>query len=387
MTLPFLKNFKKDLEKLENVSTDFSPPKHWYTCGNLAVNKILAGDYYKGIPQGRVTIFAGPSDSGKSFLLSNVFAAAQAEGSFVLAIDSENALDHEYLGRIGVDTSEDKFMGLSVVTISDTVTVVSDFIKQYEKAYGKYNDNAPKVLIAIDSLDMLLTDTENEHFNNGVQKGDQGQRAKQMKAFLRTTVSRIKALNIAFIGTHQVYPADVLEGEGKWKINNAIRYSASQIVLITKLRLKQDGEISGIRMYVETFKSRFAKPGSKVEVIVPYDKGMNPYSGLLDLLEKDGIVEKNGAWYTAKLPGNEFKFQSTKLDKDLVDKLMNHPKIKGDAAAFEESLLVPETAAEIGEADPDPAGDSVIIVATADESGVVQNTGETVGAVVVSDAS
>jgi hypothetical protein len=45
-----------------------------------------------------------------------------------------------------------------------------------------------------------------------------------------------------------------LDGEGKWAINNAIRYSASQIALITRLKLKQDGEVTGIRMSVETFK-------------------------------------------------------------------------------------------------------------------------------------
>ena len=351
--LPFLKTYKKEIEKLENVSTDFRPPNHWYSIGNFAANRILSGDFHRGIPQGRITILAGPSDTGKSYLLSNIMKSAQTDGAFILAIDTENALDHEYLGRIGVKTDENSFLGLSVVTISDVVSVVSDFIKQYEKEYGKYNENAPKVLIAIDSLDMLLTETENEHFNAGVQKGDQGQRAKQLKAFLRTTVSRIKALNIAFIGTHQVYPADVLEGEGKWKINNAIRYSASQIVLITKLKLKEEGEVSGIRMYLETFKSRFAKLGSKVEIIVPYDKGMNPYSGLLDLLEADGVVQKNGAWYQCKFNETDppLKFQSTKMDQALAEKLLAHPMIKLNASRFDDQLRTPETPEELGLAD------------------------------------
>jgi recombination protein RecA len=350
--LPFLSKFKKELAKLANVTTDFRPPSHWYTTGNYAVNKILSGDFHRGIPQGRVTIFAGPSDSGKSFLLSNVMAAAQRDGAFIFAIDSENALDHEYLGRLGVNShDESKFMGVSVVTISDVVSVISDFVKMYEKEYGKYNKDAPRVLIALDSLDMLLTDSENAHFDDGVQKGDQGQRAKQMKGFLRTMVSRIKALNISFIGTHQVYPADVLQGEGKWAINNAIRYSASQIVLITKLKLKTDGEVSGIRMYVETFKSRFAKLGSKVEVMVPYDKGMNPNSGLLELLENQGIVNRSGAWWQCQFPGEDrvFSFQSTKVDDALVQKLLSHPKLQEEAKLFEETLMTPEVGVDVEE--------------------------------------
>ena len=353
MSIPFLTKYKKELAKLENVSTDFRPPSHWYTTGNLAVNKIMSGDYYRGIPQGRVSILAGPSGAGKSFLLGNIIKAAQDDGAFILALDSENAIDTDWLQRIGVDVDPEKFLGISVVTIADVVSTVSDFIKMYEKEYGKYNYDAPKVIICLDSLDMLLTETEEAHFNAGVQKGDQGQRAKQMKAFLRTTVSRIKALNIAFIGTHQVYPADVMAGEGKWAINNAIRYSASQIILITKLKLKEGTEVTGIRMSCETFKSRFAKLGSKVEVVVPYDVGMNPYSGLVDLLEADKVVVKSGAWLNCTFPGEKtFSFQSTKMDKALVERLLSHPFITSQSKQFEDNLREPETPEEIGEADP-----------------------------------
>lgn len=344
MTLPFLATYKKEIAKLENVSTDFRPPSHWYTTGNYAVNKILSGDYYRGVPQGRITIIAGPSDTGKSFLLSNIMCSAQHDGAFILAIDTENALDFDYLNRIGVDTTPNNFLGLSCVTISDAVSVVSDFIKQYEKEYGKYNPEAPKVLIALDSLDMLLTDTESDHFSKGVQTGDQGQRAKQLKAFLRTIVSRIKALNIGFIGTHQVYPADPLKGEGVWAINNAIRYSASQIILVTRLKLKEETEIIGIKMKVETFKSRFAKLGSKIEVMVPYNTGMDPHSGLLEMLEKDGIVKQNGAWWkcSAFEGEKEFSFQSTKLDTTLVNKLLGHPKIKEQSKRFDDAIRTTE---------------------------------------------
>lgn len=341
--LKFIDKYKKEIAKLENVSTDFRPPSHWYSTGNFAVNKILSGSFHKGIPQSRVTILAGPSGSGKSFLLSNVMKHAQDDGTFILALDSENALDIDYLERVGVSTDDKNFMGIAVVTISDAVSTISDFIKMYEKDYGKYNQEAPKVLIAIDSLDMLLTEAENNHFENGEQKGDQGQRAKQLKHFLRTIVSRIKSLNITFIGTHQVYPGDPMKGEGVWAINNAIRYSASQIALITRLKLKEEGEVIGIRMSVEAFKSRFAKLGSKVEVVVPFDKGMNPNSGLIDMLEKEGVIEKAGAWLKVEFPGEKpFSFQSTKMTDELVTKLLNHPKLRKQEELFEAVIATPE---------------------------------------------
>jgi RecA/RadA recombinase len=318
--LPFLKTFKKEISKIENVSTDFRPPSLWYASGNYAINKILSGSYQKAIPQGRCTVLAGPSDSGKSYLLTNILAHAQkTQNAFVMVLDSENALDYNYLHAAGVDTTDEKFQGISVLTISDVVSVVSDFIKLYTKEYGKYNDAAPNVIICLDSVDMLLTDAENEHFNKGDQKGDQGQKSKQIKQFLKTMVSRIKALNIS------------------------IRYSASQIALITRLKLKEGDDIVGIRMKVETFKSRFAQIGTKTEVEVPRSTGMNPFSGLLDLLVKDGVVTvPSQGWFAFENGEDKLKFQKNSLTHEMVEKFFQHPKLKAEFKQFEDIFATAE---------------------------------------------
>jgi RecA/RadA recombinase len=329
-SLSFLKDFKKTIAKMDSIITDFSPPKFWASTGNLALNRIISGSFNRGIPQGRVTCFAGPSGGGKSFLLCNALKnAQQAEGAFILMLDSENALDIGWLKRIGMDVSEEKFMYAGVTTFNDVVRVVSEFITAYEKSYGRDNPNSPKVIIALDSLDMLITDSENEHFDSGVQKGDQGQRAKQAKHMLRTLVSRIKRNPMAFCITHQVYPnTDLMNGQGLWIINNAIRYSASQIMLIVPAKLKEGTEVIGVRMKVETYKSRFAKIGQKVEVEVPWDAGMNPYSGFLDMMEDLGVVKAAGAWKSVELPGKEpIKFQTKHLDAELVAKILSHPLV------------------------------------------------------------
>lgn len=350
MSLSFLKDFKKQITKMESVVTDFGPPKFWYSTGNLALNKVISGSFMKGIPQGRVTALCGPSGAGKSYILSNIVRNAQAEGAFVLMLDSEHALDVGYLSKIGVDVSEEKFMYAGVTTFSDVVKVVSEFITSYEKAYGRDNPDSPPIVIALDSIDMLITDAENDHFDSGVQKGDQGQRAKQSKHMLRTIVSRIKRNPMTFLLTHQVYPnTDLMNGQGLWIINNAIRYSASQIMLVTPAKLKEGTEIIGVRMKVETYKSRFAKVGTRVEVEVPYTSGMNKYSGFLDMMEELGVVKASGAWKSLELPGKELrKFQSKHLDDDLAAEIMSHPiitksekdvlELMGDPESFKDEL-------------------------------------------------
>ena len=324
--LKFLNDFKKGIEKLATVNIGISSPHKWYSSGNYALNKILSGSYFRAIPEGRITAFVGPSGAGKSFLSSNVISSAQKEGAHIVILDSENALDLTFLSKIGVDTSEEKLTYIQVGMIEDVNAVMAAFFKAYEKEHGRGNYEAPRILIVLDSIAMLSSSTETENYDkDGTVKGDQGQRAKRTKAMLRMILSRIAQLPITVIVTDHVYPADPMAGEGVWAITNSTKFFPSLIGLVTKLKLKEDTEVVGVRMRVEAYKSRFAKLGSKVELEVPYSTGMSPFSGLLDLLEVDNIVTKAGAWYSCQLPDELVKFQRKQLNADLVNKLLSHP--------------------------------------------------------------
>lgn len=313
--MDFLKNFEKDLGSIDVTVGSGEPPRYWYSTGNYALNRIISGSFYKGIPQGRVTGLAGPSQSGKSFLGCNILREAQQQGAHLLVIDSENALDEDFVRAIGVDPTQG-YTYVSVDTIPQVTTVVSKFLKGYKAEYGD-DPNAPQVLIMIDSLDMLMTEREDDHFDKGVTKGDQGQRNKQLKAMLRTFVQKIKRLNVAVVVTSQVYKnQDVMNGEGLWIISDAVKYSLSQIVLLTKLKLKETGStaVKGIRMKTEGYKTRFTQPFQKVVIEVPYDEGMNPLSGLLEVAVELGIVKKKGSRYV--LDGED----TTWFAKDIGDR-------------------------------------------------------------------
>lgn len=299
--MDFLKDFKKTISKMEGVSTDTSPPRYWFGSGNYVLNKIVSGDFNHCIPQGRVTGLAGPSGAGKSFLLANIVKQAQKEGAFILLLDSEGAFDDQFASAIGIDTEDPYYMPVQVVTIPQVIKIVSSYIKGYRREYGDGVD-APKVLIAIDSCDMLQTETEADKYEKGDANADQGQHPKQIKQMLKTFVGDVKGLNISMIVTKQVYAASrdqLMQGEGAWVVNGAIRYSLSQIILITKLKLKGESAeagIAGIRMKCEAFKTRFTKPYQTVTVEVPYDTGMNPLSGLSDVAVGLGVLKKAGSY-------------------------------------------------------------------------------------------
>lgn len=311
INMSFLKNFKKEVGKIEGITTDASPPKYWFSLGNYVLNKIISSSYHKGVPQGRITCVAGPSGAGKSFVLGNIIKQAQKEGAYILVIDSENALDDDFMTAIGVNVNEN-YSYVGVTTIPQVINVISKFIKGYREEYGN-DPNAPKIVIGIDSLDMLMTESELDKYEKGDSAADQGQHPKQLKQMLRTLTNDIKSLNISAVVTKQVYGASqqqIMKGEGVWVINDAIRYACSQIILVSRLKLK-DGEkaVTGIRMKCEGFKTRFTLPFQTVTIEVPYSTGMDEYSGLIDVAVAVGALKvPSKGWYS--LPGSDKKLRA-----------------------------------------------------------------------------
>jgi hypothetical protein len=77
-------------------------------------------------------------------------------------------------------------------------------------------------------------------------------------------------------------------------------YASSIVVAMKKLKLKEDekgnkvSDVRGIRAACKVMKTRYAKPFEGVQVKIPYDTGMDPYSGLVDLFEKKGLLVQQG---------------------------------------------------------------------------------------------
>jgi len=80
-------------------------------------------------------------------------------------------------------------------------------------------------------------------------------------------------------------------------------YASSMVVAMKKLKLKEDADgnktstVNGIRAACKVMKTRYAKPFEGVQVKIPYETGMDPYSGMFDLLEAKGLLEKQGNRY------------------------------------------------------------------------------------------
>jgi len=292
--------FRNSLTKsIKGMSAGFNDPQDWISTGNYALNYLLSGDFYKGIPLGKVSVFAGESGAGKSYIVSgNIVKSAQEQGIFVVLIDSENALDESWLHALGVDTSEDKILKLNMAMIDDVAKTISTFMDDYR---AMDEADRPKVLFVVDSLGMLMSPTEVNQFEAGDMKGDMGRKAKALKALVTNCVNMFGSYNVGMCVTNHTYASqDMFDPDDKISGGSGFVYASSMVVAMKKLKLKEDGngvktaQVHGIRAKCKVMKTRYAKPFEDVEVRIPYETGMDPYSGLLDLFEKKGLIEKSG---------------------------------------------------------------------------------------------
>jgi recombination protein RecA len=341
MVKPFdVTKFRKSITKsIDGLGIGFNDPTDWISTGNFALNYLISGDFNKGIPLGKVTVFAGESGSGKSYICSgNIIREAQKKGIFVILVDSENALDENWLQALGVETSEDKLLRLGMSMIDDVAKTISNFMKEYKSDYGdKDPEERPKVLFVLDSLGMMMTPTDVDQFEKGDMKGDLGRKPKALTALVRNCVNMFGSYNVGLVATNHTYASqDMFDPDDKISGGQGFIYASSIVVAMKKLKLKEDEDgnkvtdVRGIRSACKVMKTRFAKPFEGVQVKIPYETGMNPYSGLLDLFEKKGLITQSG---------NRLKY-ITAEGKELLDYRKNWGEENLEIVMSEVSSLV-----------------------------------------------
>lgn len=110
---------KIDLEKMRNIVNkkaglnvavnleDEDPSKvlEWVSTGSTWLDNIIAQGQVGGIPVGRISMIAGASSSGKSFMAGIIAANAQKQGLDVVYFDTEATMDAEFMQKLGCDTN------------------------------------------------------------------------------------------------------------------------------------------------------------------------------------------------------------------------------------------------------------------------------------------
>jgi len=305
---PFdLSKLRKDLTKsIDGISFGFNDPTDWIDTGNYALNYLISGDFHRGVPLGKVTMFAGESGAGKSFICSaNLIRDAQRQGIFVVLIDTENALDESWLTALGVSTAEDKLLKVSLSMIDDVAKLISMFMKDYKDQPA---EKRVKTLFVIDSLGMLLTPTDINQFESGDMKGDMGRKPKALAALVRNCVNMFGNYNVGMVCTNHTYgsqdpynPDDKISG-GCLVAGTNVTMADGSYKPIEKLELDDMVQtmfgaqpVTNLWHYQKTTVSLTLEDGSTIECSPEHKFLVNRFEGQLwvsanDLTEEDEIL-------------------------------------------------------------------------------------------------
>lgn len=326
------KNFLKGLGK-SGINTSFSKIDHWASFGNMALNYIVTGSLKAGLPNRRTGAIAGPSGSGKSFIFGNIIRNLQKDGYMIVYVDTENAIDDEFLTKLGVSLDEEVFIPVTISTIEELTSVTSGIFKEFEKD--------EKIAVMVDSMSNLITEQEQEAFEKSNLANSFGLLPKKIKQLVKNVNSKIGERDMYFIyNLHTYMNQDMLNGEGKYMVSGgtAQLFLPSWALMLDKLNLKDGGEQIGIRMKATTKKTRYNQLGLKTDIHIPWDKGLDELFGVPEILERNGVVSKSGAWYSYENEeGETVKFQK-KTFEEHADYLIEKFEEMNDKGEIEESM-------------------------------------------------
>lgn len=262
--------------------------------GSYALNAVLSGSLYGGVPDNKVTAFAGESATGKTYFVLGVvrsFLEKHPTGG-VVYYDTEAAITKAMMEERGIDTSR------VIIAEPDTIQKFKTHALKLIDAYDmKPEKDRPPMMFVLDSLGMLSTSKEMEDSLEGKDTRDMT-KAQIIKAAFRVLTLKLAKVKIPLLVTNHVYelvgsyvPTKELGG------GTGLKYAASTIAMLSKRKEKDGGDVVGNIVKIKMYKSRLSKENSQVEVLLTYAKGLDRYYGLLDLAEKYKIFKKVSTRY------------------------------------------------------------------------------------------
>jgi len=283
--------------------------------GIYALNKIISGSIYAGIRGDKMLALAGPSNSGKSYVLANLVREAQASGLLPILFDSESAVDGEYYERIGVDL--DKLYRVPVMTVEE---IKFRFVEIVDAIMEKHP--GVKLFVGLDSLGNMPSSKEISDSVSGNPAGDMGTRAKAINSLFRVIGAYMGKYKFPFVFINHVY-MDPSSMSSRGIMSGGMRpiYNSWVILYFTRKNLKRGSDRVGLTMKIVATKNRDVPEEQPVEIEVNFKNGISPYSGLLDDAKRFGLIKAHGAWYTNIKEEKKYRRDDPELWLPIIDEL------------------------------------------------------------------
>lgn len=245
--------------------------------GSTVLDLNISGGrrHWGGVPKGMIMEVYGPEGSGKTGLLSEMCASAQARGGEAKFIDPEVRLDHEYARIYGMHIPKKDYYQ------PDTVSEMFGIVRGWEPSNPKVVNVA-----GTDSIAALSTELE-------LEKGDKMgmKRAKDFSAGFRIISRHIKRNGILMVCTNQVREGDHGEttpGGRATRFYSSLRLRIAKIedlVKTTKIYGKERKKVVGIESVVYVKKSTVDEPYRECNIYIVFNHGVDDVLGNLQYIK------------------------------------------------------------------------------------------------------
>ncbi len=248
--------------------------------GTLSLDLALGGGY----PKGRIIEIYGPESSGKTTLALHAVAEVQKQGGTAAFIDAEHALDPQYAGRLGVNTSD------LLVSQPDNGEQALEIVETLVRS------NAVDIIV-LDSVAALVPQAEIDGDMGDSLPGLQARLMSQALRKLTGIINKSKA-TVIFINQIRMKIGVMFGNPETTTGGNALKFYASQRLDIRRIgQIKSGEDVIGNRVRVKVVKNKIAPPFRQAEFDIMYNQGISTEGDTLDLATNDDIVQKSGAFY------------------------------------------------------------------------------------------
>lgn len=342
--------------KSPGFKVGFSNIDMWASTPVYSMNRLWSGRWDRAFLFGRNYALYGESGSGKSYFCALAAADAQKKhNALIFWLDAEHANDDvegkKWLERAGIDS--ENLIYMSVASLEQVKTIIAKTSNDYQLAMDNGEEDLQPIVFVVDSWAALLTEAQLERTlgkKAGEVVGDMGQKQKQTGDVINAITHLCVGKPILVLGVLHIM--DNQDGYGrKHKLTGGhkILYFCSGALALTKKELriedidsnvakkgyeeklenltadgkKKASNIGGIISVMEILKSRVSKPFEKIEIQIPYNTGIDPYSGLFELLMQERVISIAAqGWYQyTNTKGELVKFRRSEFEK-YADEMM-----------------------------------------------------------------
>jgi recombination protein RecA len=299
-----LLNLKKGMSKamkeedyiLLDSGDDVSDVSLFIPTGCTSLDYAISNRKNGGIPVGKISSIAGQSSTGKSLFAIHLCAEAQKMGGLCIYLDPENALNHDFARRVGLDVSDDSFYCPTPPppTVEALWSFLFNFTHEMDEMKKKGEFPWKFVLVIWDSIASTpcKADVESE---NPDPAANVGLKPRIISKNATTYLGMAARKDIALVCLNQLRNRiNVMPGQDPWVEpgGNAIPFYASVRLRISSTgKKKLDEEIVGVDTEVKVLKTRFGPPMRTVEFPIYFTHGIDDAESVLITLEKKGGIQ------------------------------------------------------------------------------------------------